>query len=47
MSGSDAMRFIDASALRLQQITQLPLTAFVAYDARLIAAATSEGLSVS
>ena len=36
-----------ASALRLQQITQLPLTAFVAYDARLIAAATSEGLSVS
>ena len=36
-----------ASALRLQQITQLPLTAFVAYDARLIAAATAEGLSVS
>ena len=34
-----------ASALRLQQITHLPLTAFVAYDARLLAAAAAEGLA--
>ena len=36
-----------ASALRLQQITHLPLTAFVAYDARLHAAAVTEGLATS
>ena len=36
-----------ASALRLQQITQLPLTMFVAYDARLIAAAATEGFTTS
>lgn len=34
-----------ASALRLQEITHLPLTAFVAYDARLLAAAAAEGLT--
>jgi hypothetical protein len=34
-----------ASALRIQQIALEPLTAFVAYDARLNAAATDEGLT--
>ena len=45
MSASDPMRFFEASALRLQQITHLPLTAFVAYDARLLASAAAEGLT--
>ena len=34
-----------ASALRLQQMTLVPLDAFVAYDARLVEAAASEGLT--
>lgn len=33
-----------ASALRLQQMTLVPLSGFVAYDARLVEAATKEGL---
>lgn len=33
-----------ASALRLQQMTLVPLSAFIAYDARLVEAAAIEGL---
>jgi hypothetical protein len=33
-----------ASALRFQQMTSVPLSAFVAYDTRLAAAAANEGL---
>jgi len=34
-----------ASALRIQQVSLTPLTAFVAYDARLNTAAAAEGLA--
>ncbi len=34
-----------ASALRIQQVSLTPLTAFVAYDARLNTAAAAEGLT--
>ena len=36
-----------ACALRIEQITLVPLAGFVAYDTRLNAAAASEGLAVS
>jgi predicted nucleic acid-binding protein len=42
LRAGDALQL--ASALRWQQITLAPLTAFVAYDSRLVEAAEKEGL---